>query len=198
MSGHVVNWGHYIVLYGPYFGRARRTMLWASVKLEAVPSATMAAHSITLDRPWPVEDGTPMHWGGCIVMMGAPLLPCPAALSFSISFSSQDRAVSILVCALVQTHRARSAHRRVCLPASAAEPTAPPPRSAALTALPAADDSVSVVALDGDVYFSLQGHVQLLSSMPEQLPCVSQHLATLLYGSDLREPADVEHRARTK
>jgi hypothetical protein len=28
-------------------------MLWASVKVEAVPSATMAAHSITLDRPCP-------------------------------------------------------------------------------------------------------------------------------------------------
>jgi hypothetical protein len=38
-----------------YFGRARRTILCASVKLEAVPSATMAAHSITLDRPCPVQ-----------------------------------------------------------------------------------------------------------------------------------------------
>lgn len=33
------------------FGRARCTMLCASVKLEALPSATMAAHSITFDRP---------------------------------------------------------------------------------------------------------------------------------------------------
>jgi hypothetical protein len=38
-----------------YFGRARRTMLCASVKVEAVPSATIAAQSITLDRPCPAR-----------------------------------------------------------------------------------------------------------------------------------------------
>ena len=106
----------------------------------------------------------------------------PAVLSFSV----RDCAMSVLVCALLQPHRARSAHRRACLPASAAAPIAPPPQSAALTALPAAHDSVSVLAVDGDVHFSSHGHVHLLSSMPEQLPCVSQHLATLLYGRDLQ------------